>query len=208
MFALFTVGYCVFYLFPNFRPIWEPQFLPLLPIDVATPFLPWTFLIYCSDYVLISIAILSLTRLEDFNSFCRMCFMTLFLCGTFFLFFPTTYPRPEYDFAQGLPIQALMLLVATVDMPTNCFPSMHVALTAVASWSMRRFGRTVQITFWIWAFAIFASTMTTKQHYVMDILAGMGVMMFVATIDWVVFQKKSEILPLRSVRLGLEKESS
>lgn len=198
-FLLFGAAYCLFYLWPNFWPLFPPAFLPLSSIDLAVPFLPWTFLIYVSDYLVFVIAIYMLD-LEGFNAFSRKMFLTLLICGGFFIFFPTAYPRPVYPENQPLLIHLVMNLVGVADSPLNCFPSMHVALTTVAAWSVRCLGRKTFIAFCVWAVAIFISTLTTKQHYLADIGGGLSVAVVATMLDWVLFQKRSLNALLERVR--------
>ncbi len=188
--SLFAVVYAFFYLLPNFRPFFPPVRLPLLGIDELVPFLPWTFIIYLSDYALAITGIVLTKNLEDFNALTRMAFMALVICGIFFFFAPTIYPRPEYPTGQPFFIQALLHLIATADMPTNCFPSMHVAQAGVFAWASRRLGRRINITFWLWTLAIAISTMTTKQHYFVDILGGLAVTATAAVLEWSLFESK------------------
>lgn len=187
---LYSAAYSFFYLLPNFRPFSPPNLLPMTTLDLAIPFLPWTFLIYLSDYLLISYVIVALKDSHSFFSFSRMAFLTLSLCGIFFIFFPTTYPRPPYPANEAWPVDMLLKLMASADTPNNCFPSMHVACTAMATWAMRNQGRRTYTLLWLWGCAIFISTLTTKQHYVIDIVGGLAVTFAVATIHWAVFEKR------------------
>ncbi|GAK55644.1 hypothetical protein U27_02478 [Candidatus Vecturithrix granuli] len=181
--GLYVLAFGVFYLYPNLFPLFEPVYLPLLAIDVNIPLVPWTFLIYVSDYVLILLVVILLKEREQFVSFARMAFGVLVGCGLFFLFFPTVYPLPPYPDVDNLMVAAVMKFIQIVDQPRNCFPSMHVALTSVSSWAMRSFGRKVHLIFWIWTFMIYVSTLTTKQHYALDIVGGMGVMLIMILLE-------------------------
>jgi len=187
--ALFMSAYGLLYVIPNFFFNVPPQELPLLWIDRIVPLIPWTFLIYTSDYFVFLVVIFLLSEKEKFNSFTRMMFGVLLICGAFFYGFPTTYPRPEYPTETHWLLGAVMQFVALADSPRNCFPSMHVGLTAVATWSLRHLGfRTLSI-FSLWSFAIFASTLTTKQHYFLDILGGLMVMTVIATLEKFLFSR-------------------
>jgi len=190
LFALFAAFYWVFYIYPNFHPKWPPQPLPLLWIDYAVPLIPWTFLIYISDYLLFASVLFLLTDLESFNSYARMVFATLMICGIFFIFLPTTYPRPPYPHSDSAIVSMVMNLISTADTPNNCFPSMHVAQTGIATWAVRRLGWKTFSSFGFWAVAIFISTLTTKQHYFVDILGGLSVMITVASLEWLIFEKR------------------
>lgn len=183
VFVIFAVAYSVFYLFPNFYATWQPAFLPLLQIDKSVPFLPWTFLVYTSDYFLIGLTILIITDRKSFNSFGRMMFLALIFCGLFFILFPTTYPRPVYPIQNSWWVQTAMDLVYVADSPNNCFPSMHVALTSISAWSLRKRSPWLVVIFFLWTFAVIVSTMTTKQHYFVDIIGGLTVVLTVVVIE-------------------------
>lgn len=189
-FILYAVFYSLFYVLPNFSPIREPKYLPLWGIDLWIPLLPETFLLYVSDYALV-ISVMFLHRdKRSFDSFCRLAFGSFILCGLLFLFFPTTYPRPPYPVVENSLIATIMSLVNSLDTPNNCFPSNHVAMTAAAVWSLRFRGP----LFWsygIWAVGIFASTLTTKQHYFVDILGGLVVVSAVAFCESLVTRRFS-----------------
>ena len=186
----FTLGFFIFYLYPNVFPLFEPKYLPLLAIDRIAPFMPWTFLIYTSDYVLIFLVLILLDKREHVNSFARMAFGVLVCCGLFFLFLPTAYPRPLYPEVDNILVAGAMKFIAVADNPNNCFPSMHIALTGVSSWAIRFFSRRLHLGFWLWTLAIYISTLTTKQHYFLDILGGIVVMVAIASLEWRLFERK------------------
>lgn len=188
VFLLFMAAYWVFYMYPNMFATWPPHLLPLLRIDRETPFLPWTFFIYTSDYTIFLFVIALHQNKESFHSMARMCFATLVICGTFFVLYPTTYPRPSYPVEASALERLLMDVVWTADSPRNCFPSMHVALTGVATWSLRNHSKKVFGFFLVWSLLIFASTLTTKQHYFVDIVGGVTVMAMVAFLEKHVLQ--------------------
>lgn len=188
MFCLFMLAYTVLYIYPNFRPPFPPFYLPLFAIDQAVPLIPWTFLVYTSDYLLVLAVIIMIQDAEAFRAFSRKCFEVLILCGVFFIFFPTRYPRPGYPEVSNPLIAFVMGLINVADTPLNCFPSMHVALTGVSAWCVRNRSPKVVFLFTLWSLAIFASTMTTKQHYFLDIVGGVGVIITVLLFDWAFFE--------------------
>lgn len=197
VFLIFAVAYVIFYIFPNFYATWQPALLPLSWLDKSVPFLPWTFLIYTSDYLLIASTILIISERKSFNSFGRMMFLALLICGLFFLFFPTTYPRPPYPLVDHFLIQAAMDLVYVADTPNNCFPSMHVALTTISAWSLRKRAGWLACSYALWTIAVIVSTMTTKQHYFVDILGGLSVVAVVVMLE----QKVVPIVLARLLKL-------
>ena len=68
---------------------------------------------------------------------------------------------------------------------------MHVALTGVSAWVMRTKGKPVFLGFSLWAVAIFVSTLSTKQHYVLDIAGGLVAIGIVIAIEHYVFAQRS-----------------
>ena len=65
-----------------------------------------------------------------------------------------------------------------MDPPYNCFPSLHVAHSFVSALTCLRVHRGVGIVALISASLVALSTLFTKQHYVLDVIA--GVLMAVA----------------------------
>lgn len=181
--GLYALAFLFFYLYPNFKPWFEPKQLPLLALDRWIPFLPWTFWIYTSDYLLIGSVVVLLREKAHFDAFAGMAFGVLVCCGCFFLLIPTTYPRPVYP-ESGSSLSAVpMRFIEAVDTPGNCFPSMHVALTGISAWAVRRRSQGLAVAYGIWTLAICLSTLTTKQHYVWDLLGGLLVIILAAGVE-------------------------
>ncbi len=88
-----------------------------------------------------------------------------------FILWPTAVAResPGSDGVTGL----LWRWLYSVDTPANALPSLHVANTCLAAVRLRRLGGAWRIIAPIWAVLIVASTLTTKQHYAIDIAGGM-----------------------------------
>lgn len=188
-FIRFSVAYTLFYIWPNFFPWGNPTQLPLTGFEMSLPFVPWTFIIYVSDYLLFFTVICFLEK-QAFGIFSRRMFLTLFICGFFFFFFPTIYPRPAYPSNQVWWVQFFMDLVGAADTPLNCFPSMHVALTTVGVLSARTLGKKWFAFFVIWGLAIFITTLTTKQHYLADIVGGLLAATTACLVEWRVLKSR------------------
>ncbi|MBI1859732.1 MAG: phosphatase PAP2 family protein [Deltaproteobacteria bacterium] len=199
--VVYFLIYGVFYILPNFRPMSQPDMMPMFPIDQGIPFLPWTFLIYTSDYFLLLLVILLHPTIETFRSFMRQSILVLVICGTFFLLCPTTYPRPDYPPVSNPLIALVMWVVRSADTPNNCFPSMHVALTGIATLSLRTIQPRLFPVFALWSTLIFLSTLTTKQHYLVDVVGGINVIAFVAIFHWLVLRHLDAIWAERQAAL-------
>lgn len=156
-------------------PLGEPSYLPLTSMDRAVPLLPWTLVIYLSDYVFILFVLLQLKRLEDFSSAYYRMIAGIMMSFAVFLIFPTVYPRPVVP---AEPVWSdVFSFLHFLDQPTNCFPSLHVSMTLIAAASLPGFRPSLRWGGYLWAAAICLSTLTTKQHYVLDVLGGMFVTM-------------------------------
>ena len=91
------------------------------------------------------------------------------LAALVFLGWPTHIPRPTptTEGWAGFAWSALFWF----DTPRNCFPSLHVALAALAGWSLWRSGHRAAAI--IWPALISLSTLTTRQHVAWDVAGGL-----------------------------------
>jgi len=92
-----------------------------------------------------------------------------------FYFWPTAVPAADIDWAQYPDVEFLK----SMDASGNACPSLHVT-TAIFSgiWLnhlLRRFGAPLWILIcnWTWCIAIVYSTLATRQHVAVDVLAGL-----------------------------------
>jgi membrane-associated phospholipid phosphatase len=91
-----------------------------------------------------------------------------------FLFFPTEGPRPN-----AVGDNAAMRWIAAADGPLNALPSLHAAfLVCMGRLAGRMFGLKLAPVVVLWGGAILYSTLATKQHYALDLLAG-------GTLGWI-----------------------
>jgi len=88
-----------------------------------------------------------------------------------FLAYPTIGPRPAKVAGDGFSAWALRAIYAS-DVRYNCFPSLHVAQCFLAALACYRVHRGVGAVACVWAFLVGLSTLFTKQHYVLDVIAG------------------------------------
>ncbi len=89
------------------------------------------------------------------------------------LLFPVTIARPAVVDAVGVSGRMLTVLYAA-DRPINLFPSFHAAVAAIL-WRLRPAsqGRSAAVS--VWTVALCAACVLTKQHYGLDVLAGLAV---------------------------------
>jgi len=173
--VLLAAGICTLaYMITNRFHLGAPRTLPLAGLDEAIPFLPWTFWIYISESFLFLSVYLLARDLGNLNRFLYAIVAAYLLGGAAFLVWPTVYPRQEFPIGPeaGALTRWAFSTFREMDSPASCFPSLHVAtcyLAAMLFWEEQR-GKLA--FFLVWATAVGVSTLTTKQHYVADVLAG------------------------------------
>jgi len=172
-FSLFAVMMAV-YLLSNHFHYFPPQFLPLTWVDHHVPFMPNTFWIYNSEYFYFIAVYMTSSNLQNLNKFLYSTLtMVLFSCIIFSIW-PTTYPRELFPLPQDLNYLTYhtFSMFRISDTPANCCPSLHVSVVYLLSFIFLNEKRNLFPYFLGWATAIAISTLTTKQHYLLDVIAG------------------------------------
>lgn len=171
-----------FYLFiPDLRPVqrWNA---PALALDRVLPLLPSWSLVYGALYLFLIVLPILAIRQED--PIRRTVYAYLFAWITsyaFFIAWPTVAPRPPGDLVEGTTFGAWGLrLLYGADPPYNCFPSLHVAHSFISAWAIRGIHRPLGTLSLVAASLVALSTLFTKQHYVLDVAAGV----LLAAIAW------------------------
>lgn len=156
---------------------------PELPLDRLVPLQPTWALVYGTLYLfLILLPIFVVCREEHIRrTFLAylMVWITAYVC---FLAYPTIAPRPPRVIGEGFRVWGLRFLY-DADPPYNCFPSLHVAHSFVSALTSYRVHRGLGVVAVICAFLVGLSTLFIKQHYILDVLAGM----LLAGVAYVVF---------------------
>jgi membrane-associated phospholipid phosphatase len=146
-----------------------------LPADSAIPFMPWTICIYlgCFFFWFYLYRLVSrLPRQEADRFFCAN-LLGKGVSFIVFVLFPTTMPRPELG--GGTVWIALMRILYVIDAPDNLFPSMHCMIAWLCWVGIRRNRRVPlswQIAALLMAVAVCLSTLTIRQHVLMDVVGG------------------------------------
>ena len=166
------VALVVLYLLPahlQFRP---PVDLDESRLDSWVPFLEWTIWIYASEYLLLFVVILCGGDDRDRSRTFYALFLAAIIGVPIFLLWPThvMLRSPSFAGATGLLWRGLY----SVDTAANALPSLHAANTCLAAARLWRFGGAWRFIAPIWAVLILVSTLTTKQHYAIDIVGGVA----------------------------------
>lgn len=150
------------------------SYLPLLAWEEALPLIPWTIWIYMVYYPLFLVwSVLQIKDEELMNiTLYSFALLTILSCAIF-LILPISYPRGYYPLGpeQNL-TNFIFAMTRAVDTPSNCLPSLHVGLCFLFTWVLFY---QKKLFFGIALFSsilISISTLTTKQHYFYDLVAG------------------------------------
>jgi membrane-associated phospholipid phosphatase len=167
---------------------------PEVPLDRMIPLQPGWALVYGSLYLfLILLPVFIVCREEHIRRTVfayLMVWITAFGC---FLLYPTVAPRPHEVLGRGFLVWGLRFLY-DADPPYNCFPSLHVAHSCVSAFTAYRAHRGVGLVAGICALLVGISTLFTKQHYVLDVVAGIG-LAYVAHVIFLRGYPRSAIPP-------------
>ena len=178
----------------NHFPIFAPQLLPMTSWDKAIPFLPHTVWIYTSEmFLFFSVYILS-KDLVNANKYLYSFLALQIVSVGIFMAWPTTYPRELYPLSADLDSWTAHIFgnLRGIDAPSNCLPSLHVSSVYLSSFVYLDEQKKKFPFFFGWATAIALSTLTTKQHYIIDVVAGFGMalLMYLIFHRYVRYQAK------------------
>jgi membrane-associated phospholipid phosphatase len=158
------------------HPAFPPVIMPLTAIDRWIGFFPAALIFYLSLWFYVSLAPALLTDLGQLQRYLTGTVVLAAIgLGIFFLWPTTTAPSPV-DWS-SYPAFAFM---KKVDASGNACPSLHAGF---AVYSAMWFGSILRESHgaallrwgnWIWCAGILYSTLATRQHVFVDILAGSG----------------------------------
>jgi len=158
-------------------------YVPELPLDRVVPLQPaWAF-VYGSLYLFLIILPIFVVRQEDHIRRTVLAYLMVWIAAyVCFLAYPTVAPRPANVVGDGFVVWGLRCLYSA-DPPYNCFPSLHVAHSFVSALTCYRAHREVGIAASLCASLVAVSTLFSKQHYILDVVAGV----FLACMAYVLF---------------------
>lgn len=147
-----------------------PRHLFVMAVESYVPFIPLSWLIYILffPFVVVISAYASADRFQAFVIASGIAIVAGFAC---FLLIPESVPRPDVASIENAFLRQRLSRLWGLDLPSNGFPSLHVAITCLACrmrWGYR----------YAWPVAgmgllICLSTLTVKQHTLADVLGGL-----------------------------------
>jgi len=163
----------LFYYTPQVWPLLAARPAPVLGIDQWIPFQPAWALAYQSVFIVHTLALWLPRDPEMVKRYTRNV-AAVFACGAVvFWLYPTLSPRPAQS---GSSLHDW--LISAVDGPRNAFPSLHAAMGLLAVVTVCGHLRACRVSPWwrvaffLWWIALLYSTLATRQHRLLDLLAG------------------------------------
>jgi membrane-associated phospholipid phosphatase len=142
-------------------------------LDDAIPFLPWTSWCYLPFYAAIFImAVIGFRRRALFNRALLAVFVVMVVGATCHVLIGAEYPRPVLTPPYPDLSTAFMAAVQHIDPPGNVFPSLHVAHTSMLALLLIKDRPRLGAVALVMATLLALSTLTTKQHFIADVVAG------------------------------------
>jgi membrane-associated phospholipid phosphatase len=172
MVTFYTVGYLGINRINGFR---NHYYDVSLWFEKDIPFVPVAIIGYSFVFVLVALLFLLIDNMPDFwDMFIRFFNMSL-LCFIIFLIFPVRMDlRPEVIMADDW-ITELVSFYFWIDHPYNLFPSMHLSGSFFSAFYCMRRGPIIGWIAMIMAVIVGVSVVLLKQHYIMDVVAGLFV---------------------------------
>lgn len=187
----FYVPYCLLQRHHFFGPT---QILPTF-LDRLIPFSDEAVWVYLSIFLLMPIGPLLMCRREQLLRYGLGILLVETVAYLVFIFWPTWCQRPNPN--GTIPTYRILTMI---DAPLNAFPSLHAAfavfsaLCAVQDFRELPLHHLYRIAVGFWTLLILLGTLVTKQHTVVDVIAGsaLGFIAYhLAFSEWMLLSKRN-----------------
>lgn len=145
-----------------------------LPIDKLIPLYPPALIPYLlASLLFVGFPIWAAIRSKptEFEAYTISILIATLISYITYLAFPTFVIRPEIT-SEDIFSNAIVLLYQN-DYPNNAAPSGHTFYTLISFLYLRRWNPKLQLIWLVVMLLILASTLLTRQHYVLDIIIGL-----------------------------------
>jgi len=156
------------------HPMFPVTVMPLTALDRLIPFDPRALPVYFSLWCYVSLAPALLRTRRELMAFGLASAVLSAVGLSIFVRWPTSVPPWHIDWA----LYPSIAFLKDTDLALNACPSMHVAFAVLAAlwiarvlWEMRA-AAAVRWANAAWCLAIVYSTIATRQHVVLDVVAG------------------------------------
>lgn len=166
------LGFCIVYTIAGATPLREATVLNPSRIDDLIPFIAWTAWIYMAQFFFLLFSVIALKKTPAISRALYGMIAASALSFTVFFVYPTMITR-DVVASEGL-TGRLFEFLYRIDSSANCFPSLHVSLAWIAAAGVFEESRKKGFVAFFVAAVISISTLTTKQHYFIDVIAGLA----------------------------------
>jgi membrane-associated phospholipid phosphatase len=184
--GLTVLGWLVVYFFVNRLQVAPDRRLDLgTSLDHKIPYVPLFALVYFSTYVFVAQPFFILSTAREFYWMVASFAAISLISSLIHAVLPSKIERVEQVTTGGVSGWMLDLFQKTCK-PYGNFPSMHVGLSVpVVAVNYLVLGPLAGGLTLVWAVLIALSTLYTKQHYILDVLAGFaGGLLIFAGMFW------------------------
>ena len=188
------------YLYLLKTPVYPTTVMPVTLLDRLIGFQPQALPLYISLWVYVSLPPALLSTRRELYGYALAMAATCLAGLIIFYFWPTAVPAAHIDWSQDPAVDFLK----NMDASGNACPSLHVA-TAIFSaiWLhhlLQRFGAPLWILVfnWAWCIGIIYSTMATRQHVAVDVLAGLLLGLLAAWLS--LLSRRRDLIPAAVIR--------
>ena len=186
--VLTLLGWLVIYFFINRIQVDPVRRIDLgTELDRKTPYIPLFALVYFSTYIFVVQPFFILSNRRQFYLMLTSFILISVISSLIHATIPSKIERVEQVTTGGLSGWMLGLFQKTCK-PYGNFPSMHVGLSVpVVIANFMAGGPIAGSIMLVWAVLIAVSTLYTKQHYILDVCAGLiGGLIISALTFWLV----------------------
>lgn len=159
------------YMYINSKVRTEHLYDVSLYIDRVIPLIPEWSWVYEMLFIFPIFLVIVLDNIEDVKRVGFSIIMCDLVAYPIFLLFPVMSIRQEVP--MNTPSEVLLNFIYYVDLPTNCFPSLHVAVSMISAFAIYHKQKIKGVWAIVLGILISLSTLFTKQHYFVDVISGL-----------------------------------
>ena len=156
------------------EPLFTSQPMPVLQIDRWLPVISWSAWVYFSLWIFICIPQALMGDRRVMLYYLGGALLLSIIGLSIFLFYPTAVPVWDIDWSR----YPVLEFLKSTDKAANACPSLHVGFATFSGcwlvWLIRRLNLSPVwgVLSILWGLAIIVSTLTTKQHVLLDVVFG------------------------------------
>lgn len=144
--------------------------------DDKIAFVPFMIYFYLFTYIFNTVCLFLIIYNKPFNEFVivvKMMLALILIGGAFYIFFPTAIKKPILEDRGSISLRLVKLHNDSI-LPYNAFPSLHVAFSLITVLIAFYYNFYLRFAYLVLLILISLSALLTKQHYIIDIIAGLA----------------------------------